>query len=90
MAKTLEELAVEIEWIKGQHIACQNQLNSTVTKIFDEIKGFTSKMNDDREELVDMITTNRRETDEKYQNRLPVWATLLIPVLTLTIGWLVK
>ena len=90
MAKTLEELAVEIEWVKQQHISCQASLNTTVGKIFDEIKGFTAKMTDDREDLVEQITTNRRETDEKYQNRLPLWATLLIPILTMTIGWLVK
>jgi gas vesicle protein len=88
MTKTLEELTVEIEWIKKQHITCQTQLNKTVAEIFKTIKEALSKMNDDREELKEDITTNRREMDEKYQNRLPVWATLLIGLLGSAVGWL--
>ena len=51
---------------------------------------------DDHTGCVNQITTNKEniikifELVEKVRNRLPNWATLLISVLTLLIGWLLS
>jgi uncharacterized protein YlxW (UPF0749 family) len=39
---------------------------------------------------VDEVKTDIKEIKHQLANRLPLWATVLISVLTGTIGWLIR
>ena len=39
---------------------------------------------------VDEVRTDIKEIKHQLANRLPLWATVLISVLTGTIGWLIR
>jgi len=39
---------------------------------------------------VDELKTDVKEIKQQLANRLPLWATVLISVLTGTIGWLIR
>lgn len=70
MAKvTVEELAVKLEYIEEQHVACQKRLNSNLEKLYDKMSEFVMKMSEDREEVLNKLATDRRETDEQMRGR---------------------
>lgn len=39
---------------------------------------------------VDELKTDVKEIKQQLANRLPLWATILISMLTGTIGWLIR
>ncbi len=68
--------------IPGQFYGGGNMTEQDIARLQEQIKTIFSD--------VDELKSDVREIKNQLANRLPLWATMLISVLTGVIGWLIR
>ena len=68
--------------VPGQFYGGGNMSEQEVARLQEQIKTLFGDVNELKEDV--------KEIKQQLANRLPLWATVLISVLTGTIGWLIR